>query len=463
MNATQPVNLERSPSPGQSHDPQHRSTSGAILELLAGPVAQRDFAVGWWDGSVDAPGASTARFTLVLNRPGALRRMLLPPTELNIAESFIRQDFDVEGDLEAALGLDASFRAAGSPANIARLVPMLRSLPTDDLPPDAVLERPRPGLSGHVHSKTQDATDVRSHYDLGNDFYALFLDSRMVYSCAYFETGAEDLDTAQAAKLELTCRKLRLRPGQRLLDIGCGWGGLVIHAAQHHGVHATGITLSERQAELARERVKQAGLEDLVKIEVCDYRDLKPGTRFHKIVSVGMVEHVGRPNIRAYFETAHQLLEPGGVFLCHGIVEARTTLPPVPRLIERLTWRRTSFLHHYIFPGGEVLYPSELLAAAEASGFEPRDLESLSEHYALTARHWWRRLEANREEAIKLVGEPTYRAYRLYLAAVIRTFKTRVNGLTQILLSKPMDGGSSGLPLTRTDWYTGESDSSRAS
>lgn len=457
MNTTQPVHLENT----QTREPQyssiqHRSTSGTILETLAGPVTRRNFAVRWWDGTVDTPPGAP-RFTLELNRPGALRRMLLPPTELNLAEAFIRQDFDVTGNLEAALGLNDAFRAASSPIIAARLVPMLRSLPTDDLPLEARLERPRPGLmSGHVHTKSQDASDVRSHYDLGNDFYALFLDSRMVYSCAYFQTGTEDIDTAQAAKLELTCRKLRLHPNDHLLDIGCGWGGLVIHAARHHGVRATGITLSERQAELARERVRQAGLEDRVSIEVRDYRDWPDGTRFDKIVSVGMVEHVGRANVRAYFETAHRLLEPGGVFLCHGIVEARTTLAPVPRLIERLTWRRNSFLHHYIFPGGEVLYPSELRSAAESAGFEPRDLESLREHYALTARHWWHRLEAHRDDAIQLVGEPTYRAYRLYLAAVIRTFQTRVNGLTQILLSKPTDAGSSHLPLTRTDWYATE-------
>lgn len=448
MNATQSVNAEGD----QARDQRALSTSRSILEMLTGPVSGRDFAVRWWDGSRDEPGGAP-RFTIRMNRPGALRRMLLPPTELNLAEAFIRQDFDVDGDLELALGLDATMRAVSSPANVARLVPMLRSLPTDDLPPEAKLTRPKPGLSGHVHSKTQDANDVRSHYDLGNDFYALFLDSRMVYSCAYFQTSAEDLDAAQAAKLELTCRKLRLQPGQHLLDIGCGWGGLVMHAAQHHGARATGITLSERQAELARARVRDAGLEDRVSIEVRDYRDLPENARFDRIVSVGMVEHVGRANIRAYFETAYRLLQPGGAFLCHGIVEARTTLAPVPRLIERLTWRRNSFLHHYIFPGGEVLYPSELLSAAESAGFEPRDLENLREHYALTARHWSHRLEARKDDAIRLVGEPTYRAYRLYLTGVIRTFQTRVNGLTQMLLSKPTDSGSSGLPLSRADWY----------
>ncbi len=428
-------------------------TSRTIIELLAGGVAGRNFAVRFWDGSEDAPAQAQPEFTLTLGFPGALRRMLLPPTELALAEAFIRRDWDAD-DLGAAFGMQQAFAAASSPLKAARLLPLLRSLPLDDLPPEAILQRPKPGItSGRIHSKTQDANDVRSHYDLGNDFYGLFLDANMVYSCAYFESPTDTLERAQTAKLELICRKLRLQPGERLLDIGCGWGGLLIHAAQHHGVHGTGITLSERQAELARERIRSAGLEDQIQIEVRDYRDLPAKTRFDKIVSVGMVEHVGRPNIRTYFQTAYRLLAPGGVFLCHSIVETRTPQGGIPKLVHALTWRSTSFLHHYIFPGGETPYPSELLVAAEAAGFEPRDLESLREHYALTAQHWAARLEAHHDEASQLVGEATYRAYRLYLNAVIRTFQARVNGLNQILLSKPHEDGSSGLPLKRTDWY----------
>lgn len=425
--------------------------SRSIVELLAGAVAGRGFAVKWWDGSLDAPLAP--RWTLTLGHPGALRRMLMPPTELALAEAFIRKDWDAD-DLGAALGMQQLFASASNPAKLARLVPLLRSLPTDDLPAAARLERPKPGLSsGRLHSKAQDASDVRSHYDLGNEFYQLFLDDQMVYSCAYFQTPDVSLHAAQTAKLELICRKLRLHPNERLLDIGCGWGGLLIHAARHHGVRGTGITLSLRQAELARERVKEAGLEDRITIEVMDYRDVPAATPFDKIVSVGMVEHVGRANIRSYFKAAHRLLAPGGVFLCHSIVEIRTPPALLSKLVHALTWRNTSFLHHYIFPGGEAPYPSELLSAAESEGFEARDLESLREHYALTAQHWAQRLEDNQALAITLVGEPTYRTYRLYLRAVIRTFQTRVNGLNQILLSKPFSNGSSGLPLKRTDWY----------
>ncbi len=431
--------------------PSPLETSRAIVELLAGAVSGRGFAVRWWDGSTDAP--ITPRWTLTLGHPGALRRMLLPPTELALAEAFIRKDWDAD-DLGAALGMQQLFASASSPAKLARLVPLLRSLPTDDLPAAARLERPKPGLSsGRLHSKAQDASDVRSHYDLGNEFYQLFLDEQMVYSCAYFETPNVSLETAQTAKLELICRKLRLQPDERLLDIGCGWGGLLIHAAQHHGVRGVGITLSLRQAELARERIKAAGFEDRISIEVRDYRDLPSAAPFDKIVSVGMVEHVGRANIPAYFRTAYRLLAPGGVFLCHSIVEIRAMEAVLTRMFHTLTWRNTSFLHHYIFPGGEVPLPSELLNASERAGFEVRDLESLREHYALTAQHWAQRLEDNRARALNLVGEPTYRTYRLYLRAVIRTFATRVNGLNQILLSKPDNNGSSHLPLKRTDWY----------
>ncbi len=430
----------------------HLANSRRILELLTGPIHSREFGVRWWDGSTDHPGCEP-RFTLLILRPGALRRMLLPPTELNLAEAFIQRDFDVEGSLELALSLEAAFRKARNVQTLTRLLSLLHTLPTNDLPAEAKVRRPSFKRSGFVHSPEQDARDVQAHYDLGNDFFGLFLDSGMNYSCAYFEYGSEDLETAQEKKLELICRKLRLLPGERLLNIGCGWGGLVLHAARQYGVRATGITLSEQQASLARARVRAAGLEEQVSIEVRDYRELNQQARFDKIVSVGMVEHVGRPNIHRYMIEAYRLLKPGGVFLCHGIIESRPTLPPLLRLWESLTWRRTSFLHHYIFPGGEVLYPSEMIQAAEAAGFETRDLENLREHYAMTVRAWWQRLESHQDEAILLVGEFTYRAYRLYLAAVIRTFERRVNGVCQYLFSRTLENGRCRMPTNRNDWY----------
>jgi cyclopropane-fatty-acyl-phospholipid synthase len=431
----------------------HLSNIRAILKLLFGPVSKRSFAVQFYDGSVDEP-STHPRFTLELHRPGALRRMLMPGTELSLGEAFVRNDFDVTGDLTAAVSLETQLNAGvRSPLGMARLLPKLLALPTDDVPPEAQLQRPGVKMRGQLHDKQTDADHVRAHYDLNNDFYALFLDNRMVYSCAYFETGTEDIDTAQAAKLELICKKLRLQPGERLLDIGCGWGGLAIYAAQRYGVNAVGITLSEPQAAHARERINALNLEHLVRIEVRDYRDMPKREQFDKIVSVGMVEHVGKANLGRYFKECSKLLKPGGLFLCHGIVDTTNPLSAPFKLLEQLTWRGQSFLYHYVFPGGEVNRPSAMLSAAEQAGFETRDLESLREHYALTARHWTRRLEAQRDAVIGLVGEKTYRVYRLYLAAVAYTFDSRRNGLNQILLAKPMPNGTVKLPLTRADLF----------
>jgi cyclopropane-fatty-acyl-phospholipid synthase len=429
----------------------HLETSRSILTLLFGPVETRTFAVRWWNGSMDHPDREP-QFTLEFHRAGALRRMLWRPSELSLAEAFLRKDFEVIGDIEAATALETQFsKSARTLLGLVRLMPLLSRLPTDDLSNQAEPLRFK-ASNRPEHSRTSDAEEVRSHYDVGNNFYALWLDQQMIYSCAYFETGTEDIDTAQEAKLEHICKKLRLEPGEHLLDIGCGWGGLVIHAAQRHGVRATGITLSEPQAEFARERIRELGLTN-IQIEVRDYRDFPAAVQFDKIVSIGMVEHVGRRNIARYFAETSRLLKPGGVFLCHGIIEVRPPRTPLLAWLEARTWRKRSFLQHYVFPGGEVLPISDLLHAAQRAGLEARDLENLREHYALTTRHWRERLEAHQADVMRLVGEPTYRVYRLYLGAVARSFRVGRNGVAQMLLSKPTSDGSSRLPLTRSDWY----------
>lgn len=437
-----------------------------ILRHLFGPPQGRGFGVRLWDGSVEGAGADQApRFTLVVRRPGALRRMLLPPSELALSEAYLRDDFDVEGDMEAAAALAESVAARlGSPGTMARLVRSLWALPTDDLPspvgggpaPDRGSFDPAAALRrlGLRHSRPRDLAAVRFHYDVGNDFYALWLDRRMVYSCAYFATGTEDIDTAQTAKLEYLCRKLRLRPGERLLDIGCGWGGLVQYAAERYGVDVTGITLSEAQAALARQRIAAAGLGSRCRAEVRDYRDLPAGTAFDKIVSVGMVEHVGGPNLPAYFASAYRCLKPGGLFLNHGIVAAT----PVPatdlaQRAKRLLWQQGAFIQRYVFPDSELVPPGDTIRHAERAGFETRDVENLREHYALTVRHWIRRLEARRDEAVSLVGEPTYRVWRLYMSGCARSFAMGGIGVAQALFSKPGPGGAARLPLTRADLY----------
>ncbi len=422
---------------------QALQTTISLLQDLFGGAQQRSFAVRLWDGSTWRPGEESGepvRFTVVLQHPGALRKMFLPPNELTLGEAYIYNDFDIEGDIEAVFPLaDQFIDGRWGKMEQLRFGKRLLSLPNSG--------QPRPGdsaakLHGTPHSKERDRQAVTYHYNRSNDFYALWLDSRMVYSCAYFATPDEDIDTAQERKLDYICRKLRLRPGERLLDIGCGWGGLVIYAAQHYGVEAYGITLSEPQAELAQKRIRDAGLTGNCSVEVRDYRDVRESNSFDKIVSVGMFEHVGEALLQTYFKQAWQLLRPGGVFLNHGI--ASNTVDPAQ-------WK-ASFANHYVFPDGELVPISSTLRAAEKSGFEVRDVESLREHYTLTLRHWVRRLEAHAEEARKLTNDVTYRVWRLYMSGSAYAFEVGRNNIYQALLAKP-DRGISGLPLTRADWY----------
>jgi cyclopropane-fatty-acyl-phospholipid synthase len=422
---------------------QALQTSLSLLDDLFGPTKQRNFAVRLWDGSVWRPEGGLEEavfFTVVLQHPGALRKMFLPPNDLTLGEAYIYNDFDIEGDIEAVFPLADQFTGNrwGKLEQI-RFGKRLLSLPN--------MGQPRTGdtaakLRGSRHSKERDRQAVTYHYNRPNDFYALWLDSRMIYSCAYFATPDDDIDSAQERKLKYICRKLRLRPGERLLDIGCGWGGLVIYAAQHYGVTAYGITLSETQAELAQKRIAEAGLTEKCKVEVRDYREVTATSSFDKIVSVGMFEHVGEALLPTYFKQAWQLLRPGGVFLNHGIASDSFDAMKA----------KTAFVNHYVFPDGELLPINITLRAAETSGFEVRDVESLREHYMLTLRRWVQRLEANAEEARKLTNDVTYRVWRLYMSGSAHAFQTGFNTIYQTLLAKP-DGGVSGLPLTRADWY----------
>jgi cyclopropane-fatty-acyl-phospholipid synthase len=366
--------------------------------------------------------------------------MVLPPSELNLGEAYIYNDFDIEGDIEAVFPIADKFLEGGwGKAEQVRYGKRLLSLPktAQPRPSDAAAK-----LRGAHHSKERDRQAVTYHYDRSNDFYALWLDRRMVYSCAYFATPGDDLDTAQERKLDYICRKLRLAPGERLLDIGCGWGGLVIYAVQHYGVEAYGITLSQPQAELAQQRIQQTGLAEHCRVEVADYRDVNEANTFDKIVSVGMFEHVGEALLPTYFKQAWHLLRPGGVFLNHGIAHNATLQAQ----------SGPTFVNRYVFPDGELVPISNTLRAAEVSGFEIRDVESLREHYILTLRHWVRQLEARADEARSLTSDITYRIWRLYMSSSAYAFQVGRNNIYQTLLAKP-DHGSSRLPLTRADWY----------
>ena len=374
----------------------------------------------FWDGSEIGPSAASA--TLVLRHPGAFRSMLVPPTDLSAGEAYVFDDIDIEGDimamLEFAAGLDQSARSRLAALRAVGLA--LR------LPSDARRAPERHRFEGRVHTKRRDRETVRYHYDTGNEFFQTFLDERMVYSCAHFLDPSEPLDTAQERKLDLICRKLELSEGQRFLDVGCGWGGLVIHAAARYGVRATGITLSPEQAQLARIRVKEMDLEDRVEILERDYRDVIG--EFDAIASVGMVEHVGRAQLATYFEKLRSVLAPGGQLLNHGITNRNRDLK---------RRRSDSFVGRYVFPDGDLRPVEESIEVAERAGFELRDVEAMRMSYALTLRHWVRRLEAHRDLAIEYSSERTYRVWRAYMAGSAIAFEQGAIGLYQLLLSDP--------------------------
>ncbi len=426
---------------GRSPSGEAKRLTLRLLQDLFGNAESPGVGFRLWD-ETQWGGRPDGAATVVLNHPGALRAMLLPGSEVGLAEAFLYGDIDIEGDVESVFALADSLgeRTGGWRRKLRAARDIMRLPPGKDRPAGA---RGPARLTGKRHSVERDRQAISYHYDVSNDFYALWLDRRMVYSCAYFHSGEEALDEAQEHKLDLICRKLRLRPGQRLLDVGCGWGGLVIHAALRYGVDATGITLSAPQAELANQRIAAAGLSERCRVEVRDYRDSDLGGDYDAIASVGMFEHVGEALLPTYFDRALRLLKPGGVLLNHGIASSAGDDPG----------GGPSFSDVYVFPDGELVPIHVTLRAAEEAGLEVRDVESLREQYALTLRHWVRRLETTHAEALRFVDEPTYRVWRLFMAGSAYGFtKARLN-VYQSLLVKPTADGPSGLPLTRRDWY----------
>ena len=442
----------RSSRPSRMSSAGGLATARNVVAALFGKPAERSFTVRYWDGSEEPPGISSdTPFTLWFRRPGALRRMLLPPTELAIAEAFIDGDVDIEGNAEHAMHLgDVIGSRVQSVAGLGSMLPMLLALPRDNAARERRLARKHQFSSSSIRRREGGAAAIQHHYDVGNDFYRLFLDERMVYTCAYFHSPSASLEDAQVAKLDLICRKLRLEPGHKLLDIGCGWGSLLMHAAANYGVDATGITLSAAQAELARQRIAAAGLSGRCTVELCDYRDLGSEQIYDRIASVGMMEHVGYERLPGYFDAAFRVLRPEGVFLNHTIVRDGHREPPtVMNKVKSKLWQRDQFIHRYVFPDGRLVPLARVVDCAESAGFELRDVEALREHYAMTLRHWLKRLESHEAEAIKLVGLKRYRTWRLYMLAAINGFRAGRTNIVQVLLTKCDASGSSGLPLTR--------------
>ena len=421
-----------------------------------------------WDSATESQlysWGAPVPFTLVLRRAGALRRLLLPLSELSLIEGFVDGDIDIEGDLESATMIgDLVARRVGTlqaqlPASCGgrgEISPKTTSSLTSPTrnPNGRELEVHGRRRFGRRHSPARDAQVVQFHYDLSNEFYALWLDRRMVYSCGYFDDGVNDLEGAQEAKLDYVCRKLRLEQGERLLDIGCGWGALILHAVQRYGVTAVGITLSERQAAWARARIAEAGLSSRCRVEIADYRTFSDASAFDKIASIGMVEHVGIAHLGAYFAAAQRLLASRGLFLNPGIVSLEAARPPgLADRMKSALWRRGAFFDHYVFPDGDLVASASIIAGAEGAGFELRDVESLREHYIRTLRWWVQRLEAHESEAVRLVGAATYRVWRLYLASAAYGFRVGRIGVIQSLLAKPDAAGRVWLPPTRRDLY----------
>jgi cyclopropane-fatty-acyl-phospholipid synthase len=428
-------------------DPVVQHTTDLLEQLFPSP---RSFGIRLWAGS-ELPINGRPLFSLVLNHAGALRRMFKPPVELSLGEGFILKDFDIDGDIFSVFSLMDTIAARTlSLGEIFGIGFGLLALPTSS---ETRLQGRSPlQLHGRLHSRERDLLAVQYHYDVGNDFYSLWLDSNMQYSCGYFPTGAEDLDTAQEHKMEHICRKLRLQHGERLLDIGCGWGGLARYAASRYDVNVLGVTLSKNQKAYADEQIVRAGLRERVAVELKDYRDLD-NESFDKVVSVGMFEHVGRSHLPEYFAQVHRLLKPGGLFLNHGISRRSATKADEQSFIAKHIFGRGTFQQKYIFPDGELTPVSEVNVMAENAGFEVRDVENLREHYALTLRDWVNRLADHREEAIKVSNEVTYRTWRLYMAASVYGFESGNINVNQSLLSKMSRDGKSNVPFSRADLY----------
>lgn len=397
----------------------------------------------FWDGS--AVGPMDGGDAVLVRSPDAVRRILWAPGELGLSRAYVAGDIDVEGDVFAVMDALWNSPARGSrldPGTALSALGAARRLGALGLPMAPPPEEAR--QRGTRHSRRRDAQAISHHYDVGNDFYRLFLGPSMTYSCARFTDPQASLEEAQAAKYELICRKLDLpaRPGARLLDIGCGWGSMALHAATRYGAEVVGVTISAEQAAAARDRVAEAGLGDKVEIRLQDYRDLAGrGETFDAVSSIGMFEHVGTARTAEYFGVVRSLLRPRGRLLNHAISSVGGSVIS-----------RDSFIGSYVFPDGELIDVGEVVLAMERAGFEVRDVEALREHYAKTLRHWVRNLETHWDEAVALVGRSRARVWRLYMAASALSFEQGNIGIHQVLGVVPEDGGTSGMAATRRDW-----------
>ena len=393
---------------------------------LVGRIERRVHALGLplaltlWNGRSVMPAVAPS-VTVTVRSPKVLGS-LVKPTMGRLARHYVEGELDVDGDMREITRIGEAFSASLPDANGARLRKWMR------------------------HTRVFDRKAIHYHYDVGDDFFALWLDRRRVYSCAYFRRADDTLELAQEQKLDYICRKLRLQPGERLLDIGCGWGALIQWAAERYGVRALGVTLSENQYQYARDRIRDSGLQDRCEVRLLDYRDAPEDEPFDKIASIGMFEHVGRKNLALYFAKIRRLLKPGGLVMNHGI-----TLNAPEQ--EELGSGIGEFIDDYVFPGGELVHISQVIAEMSAQGIECSDVESLRPHYARTLWHWVDRLDANADAARACVGEKLFRIWRIYMAGSAHAFQRGWMSVYQVLAGRPNAAGAMCMPLTRDDIY----------
>jgi cyclopropane-fatty-acyl-phospholipid synthase len=405
----------------------------ALERVVGGGGAQVRFTV--FDGG--SAGAADAPIAIDIRSPQALSYLATAPGNLGLARAYVTGDLEVEGDLYTALTHLARINLElplGERLRLLRELGGVRLLRPPPRPPQEVR------LRGMRHSRARDQRAIAHHYDVSNRFYSWILGPSMAYTCALYPTAAATLEEAQFAKHDLVARKLALRPGMRLLDVGCGWGGMVMHAAREYGVRALGVTLSRRQAEWAQKAIAEAGLSELAEVRHLDYRDVRE-TEFDAVSSIGLTEHVGIAQLPRYFEFLYDRLRPGGRFLNHCI-----TMPS-----SRDGVRRRWFISRYVFPDGELTGVGRLVSAMHDTGFEVHHEENLREHYALTTAAWSANLDAHWDEAVAEVGASTARVWRLYLAGVRLGFERNEIQLHQVLCTRPNPDGRSPVPL-RADW-----------
>ncbi|AYY14389.1 class I SAM-dependent methyltransferase [Actinobacteria bacterium YIM 96077] len=418
--------------------------AGLVERVLAQPSP---LAIRAWDGSRAGPADGPV---IVVTSRRALRRVLWQPDELGLARAWVAGELDVEGDLEEALAeletvldrVDSRPKLSASDrAEALRSAVLLGALGPQPKPPVIEAE-----LAGERHSKKRDRAAISHHYDVGNDFYELVLGSSMVYSCAYWtkpDDPAYTLEDAQRDKHDLVCRKLGLEPGMRLLDVGCGWGSLVLHAAREYGVRAVGVTLSEAQGEFAQRRIDDAGIGDLAEVRVQDWRDIDDGP-YDAIASVGMAEHLGARNWPSYTARLYELLSPGGRLLNQQIVRA------AQRHATHRSGRRRTFIDAYVFPDGELMPIGDIVSELEGAGFEVRDVHNLREHYARTLRAWVDNVETAWMRAVRLAGTARARVWRLYMTGSALSFDAGRIAIHQVLAVRRDDEGRSHVPMVRT-------------